>query len=94
VLTGRLPAAVVSVVDTTGAGDAFLAGFLYAMGALGGLAGLVGGADGGSALRTAVTFGAACGAATTTRPGAIDAQPTLGEAEEMAAAFAAQWKGA
>ena len=90
-LTGRLPAAAVAVVDTTGAGDAFLAGFLYAMGAMGGLAGLRASAD-GAALRTAVAFGAACGAATTTRPGAIDAQPTLMEAVEIAAAFAAQWK--
>ena len=91
-LTGRLPAAAVEVVDTTGAGDAFLAGFLYAMGALGGLAGLRAGCGDGGALRAAVAFGAACGAATTTRPGAIDAQPTLAEAAEMAAAFAAQWK--
>ena len=46
----------------------------------------------GDALRTAVEFGAACGAFTTTRPGAIDAQPTAAQAAALAAAAAAEFK--
>jgi fructokinase len=36
-------------------------------------------------LRHAVAFATACGAFTCTRPGAIDAQPTVQEAEELLA---------
>lgn len=47
---------------------------------MGGLEALQADAD---KLRRAVEFAAACGAFTTTKPGAIDAQPTLEEAEKL-----------
>jgi sugar/nucleoside kinase (ribokinase family) len=63
----------VSVADTTGAGDAFLGGFVAAALDAGGIDAVC--ADAG-ALRAAVEFGAAAGALTATAPGAIDAQPS------------------
>lgn len=98
-LSGRVPVLRVQVQDTTGAGDAFLAGFLYSMvqarsppavaeaeaagsrgvrerarrGQAGGLEALRADAD---KLRAAVEFATACGAFTTTKPGAIGAQPS------------------
>jgi fructokinase len=77
---GRVPAFPVTVADTTGAGDAFLGGFVAAALDAGGLA--VVRSDAG-ALRAAVEFGAAAGALTATAPGAIDAQPTRARVEEM-----------
>ena len=47
---------------------------------MGGLEALQADAD---KLRRAVEFAAACGAFTTTKPGAIDAQPTREEAEKL-----------
>lgn len=47
---------------------------------LGGLEALQADAD---KLRQAVEFAAACGAFTTTRPGAISAQPSIEEAEQL-----------
>ncbi len=47
---------------------------------LGGLEALQADAD---KVRRAVEFAAACGAFTTTRPGAISAQPSIEEAEEL-----------
>ncbi|KAI8472335.1 MAG: Ribokinase-like protein [Monoraphidium minutum] len=70
----------VDVADTTGAGDAFTAGFLYKMLEAGGLEALA--AD-PSRLRDAVAFGAATGALTCTRPGAIASQPELREVEAL-----------
>lgn len=70
---GRVPAYAVAVQDTTGAGDAFLGGFVAAALDAGGLETVT--RDAG-ALRAAVEFGAAAGALTATAPGAIDAQPT------------------
>ena len=98
-LAARVPVLRVQVQDTTGAGDAFLAGFLYSMvqarspptvagveaadscgvreragrGQAGGLEALRADAD---KLRAAVEFATACGAFTTTKPGAIGAQPS------------------
>jgi fructokinase len=60
---GEQEAFVVTAVDTTGAGDAFVAGLLHQLGA------------GQSAAET-VRYAAAAGALTTLKPGAIDAQPT------------------
>ncbi|MEO0457218.1 MAG: carbohydrate kinase [Cyanobacteria bacterium P01_A01_bin.114] len=69
--TGNIPGFAVDVEDTTGAGDAFVAGFLAQLYWLG-----------YSSLRDAelaqamVVYASAVGALTTTRPGAIAAQPT------------------
>ena len=78
--SGAVPVLDIAVVDTTGAGDAYLAGFLFYLLAAGGLEGLVGDPD---KLRRAVQFATACGAATCTRAGAIGAQPTAAEAEAL-----------
>ncbi|KAK9835149.1 hypothetical protein WJX81_001140 [Elliptochloris bilobata] len=87
-LSGRVPVLRVSVQDTTGAGDAFLAGFLFSMVQAGGLEALRSDAD---KLCAAVEFATACGAFTTTKPGAIGAQPSEQQAKELlaTAAFAA-----
>ena len=79
-LAGSVPVLDVDVVDTTGAGDAYLAGFIFYLLLAGGLDGLVGDPD---KLRRAVQFATACGAATCTRAGAIGAQPTAAEAEAL-----------
>jgi fructokinase len=63
---GEQAAFKVAVVDTTGAGDAFVAGLLHQLGA------------DQSAAET-VRYAAAAGALTTLKPGAIDAQPTHAE---------------
>lgn len=73
---GRLPAFKVEVQDTTGAGDSFVAGFIHQISqhgikALG---------DPETAKRI-VTYASAVGALTTTKPGAIAAQPTAAEVE-------------
>lgn len=72
-LTGRVPVLKVDVLDTTGAGDGFLGGFLHYTVKKGGLKALVGDADD---VRKAVEFGTACGAYVTQGPGAIAPQPT------------------
>jgi len=77
---GNVPVLEVKVEDTTGAGDAFLAGFLFGMLQAGGLEELQ---KDGEKLRAAVDFAAACGAFTTTRPGGIDAQPSQEQAESL-----------
>lgn len=97
--SGFVPAYDVGVADTTGAGDAFTAGFLWWMlrkneGSGPASGGGGGGRSGRDALRAlqsdpgaladAVAFGAATGALTCTRPGAIASQPRL---EEVMALF-------
>jgi fructokinase len=66
-ITGQQPAFAVNTVDTTGAGDAFVAGILHQLGA---------GTKSGAAI---VRYAAAAGALTTQAPGAIDSQPTDAE---------------
>jgi fructokinase len=63
-VTGQQPAFSVTPVDTTGAGDAFVAGILHQLGA-----------ETKSAAEI-VRYAAAAGALTTQQPGAIDSQPT------------------
>ena len=66
--SGVMPAYPVAVVDSTGAGDAFLAGLLHQLCQQPKLL------DGGSA--AAVRFASACGALVCAGAGAIDPQPT------------------
>jgi fructokinase len=65
-VAGSQPAFAVSAIDTTGAGDAFVAGLLHQLGQ-------------GKSGAEIVRYAAAAGALTTRKPGAIDAQPTDAE---------------
>ena len=64
----HVPALPVTPVDTTGAGDAFDAGFLNSY-------------LHGASLAEAMSFGAVCGALSTAASGGIDALPTMTEVE-------------
>jgi sugar/nucleoside kinase (ribokinase family) len=66
----RLPAPEVQVIDSTGAGDAFDAGFLYGL------------LDGRS-LRECLGLAVACGSLSTRAIGGVDGQATLEEAEAL-----------
>lgn len=66
--TLRVPAAEVEVVDSTGAGDSFDAGFLY-------------GLLTGRSLRECLALAVACGTISTRAIGGVDGQATLEEAE-------------
>lgn len=79
-IKGFVPVLKVKVSDTTGAGDAFLSGFLYSMVKAGGLSAFQSSPD---KLQSAVEFAAACGGFTCSKSGAIDAQPTLEEARNL-----------
>jgi sugar/nucleoside kinase (ribokinase family) len=68
--TARDPGFPMDVVDTTGAGDSFNAGFLY-------------GYLNGRTLEDALALGCACGALSTRMAGGTDAQPTLAEADAL-----------
>ena len=73
---GKIPGFKIEVEDTTGAGDSFVAGLLHQL-CQHGLNRL---ADPDVA-RSLVGYASAMGALTTTRPGAIAAQPTAAEVE-------------
>jgi fructokinase len=73
---GKLPAFSVPVVDTTGAGDSFVAGFVHQLDKLG----IQKLADPQTAQRV-VMYASAAGALTTMNPGAIAAQPTAAQVE-------------
>lgn len=75
--SGVMPAYPVAVVDSTGAGDAFLAGLLHQLCQQPQLL------DGGSA--EAVRFASACGALVCAGAGAIDPQPTQAQVEAFLA---------
>jgi fructokinase len=68
---GEQEAFAVTTVDTTGAGDAFVAGLLHQLG------------TGGKSAAETVCYAAAAGALTTLKLGAIDAQPTHVETLEF-----------
>ena len=69
--SGSLPAYRVPVVDTTGAGDAFLAGLLHRLVKE---PNLLAGSDSGR-VQQALQFASACGALVCQGAGAIDPQP-------------------
>jgi len=71
---GRLPAFSVPVIDTTGAGDSFLAGFIHQLDQLG----IHSLADPETAKSSNLCQ---CSRGTTIKPGAIAAQPTAAEVE-------------
>ena len=73
---GRSPAFSVTTEDTTGAGDAFLAGFLHQLCQRG-----IQGLGKPSIAREIVTYANAVGSMTTLRPGAIASQPTAAEVD-------------
>ena len=68
---GKLPAFSVEVVDTTGAGDSFVAGFVNQLCQLG-----IHSLSDPETAKRVVTYASAVGALTTMKPGAIPAQPT------------------
>jgi fructokinase len=71
---GKLPAFSIPVVDTTGAGDSFLAGFLHQLSQHG-----IQGLQDAEIAKRIVTYASAVGALTTIKPGAIASQPTAAE---------------
>lgn len=73
---GKVPAFSVEVEETTGAGDSFVAGFLHQLCQRG-----IQSFGDPEVARRIVTYASAVGALTTTRPGAIAAQPTAAEVE-------------
>ncbi len=77
---GHLPSYPIEVVDTTGAGDSFLAGFTHQL-CLHGIQALQ---DGETAKRI-VAYANAVGALTTIKPGAIASQPTAAEVDAFLA---------
>ena len=79
-ISGLVPVLPVKIADTTGAGDAYLSGFIYYMIKSGGIDCLTADPE---LMHKAVEFATACGAATCTKPGAIDAQPYVDEAVKL-----------
>ena len=73
---GKLPAFSVPVVDTTGAGDGFLAGFIHQLHRVG-----INRLKDAETARKIVTYASAVGALTTLKPGAIASQPTAAEVD-------------
>lgn len=73
---GKVPAFNISVVDTTGAGDSFLAGFIHQLAKQG-----IQSLGNEETAKQIVTYASAVGALTTTKPGAIASQPTAQEVE-------------
>jgi fructokinase len=73
---GKLPSFSVPVVDTTGAGDSFLAGFIHKL-----LTHGIQSLKNEETARDIVRYASAVGALTTLKPGAIASQPTIQEVE-------------
>ncbi|MEC4817391.1 MAG: carbohydrate kinase [Scytonema sp. PMC 1069.18] len=77
---GKLPAFSVPVVDTTGAGDSFVAGFIHQI-----LTHGVQSLSNKDTARKIITYASAAGALTTMKAGAIASQPTSAEVEAFLA---------
>jgi fructokinase len=77
---GKLPAFVMPVVDTTGAGDSFLAGFIHQLSQHG-----IQCLNDAQTAKQIVTYASAVGALTTIKPGAIASQPTAAEVDAFLA---------
>ncbi len=77
---GNLPSYPIDVVDTTGAGDSFLAGFTHQLGIHG-----IQGLQDGETAKKVVAYANAVGALTTIKPGAIASQPTAAEVDAFLA---------
>ncbi|MEA5515058.1 carbohydrate kinase [Nodularia sp. UHCC 0506] len=77
---GHLPSYPINVVDTTGAGDSFLAGFIHQL-SLHGIQGL----QDGETAKKVVAYANAVGALTTIKAGAIASQPTAAEIDAFLA---------
>ncbi len=75
---GKVPAFPVDVVDTTGAGDCFVAGFVHQLCKYG-----IKCLSDPAQAKQIVRYASAVGALTTTKPGAIAAQPTPTEVEKF-----------
>lgn len=73
---GKIPAFKVDVEDTTGAGDSFVAGFVHQLCQQG-----IHNLTNPEVAKQVVAYASAAGALTTTRAGAIAAQPTAAEVE-------------
>ncbi|WP_445627068.1 carbohydrate kinase family protein [Nostoc sp. DSM 114167] len=77
---GKLPSFSIPVVDTTGAGDSFLAGFIHQLSKYG-----IHSLRDAETAKRIVTYANAVGALTTIKPGAIASQPTAAEVEAFLA---------
>ena len=77
---GKMPAFSMSVIDTTGAGDGFLAGFIYQLQQVG-----IKNLKDAETAKRIVTYASAVGALTTIKPGAIASQPTAAEVDNFLA---------
>ncbi|QOV22474.1 carbohydrate kinase family protein [Anabaenopsis elenkinii] len=77
---GKLPSYSVDVVDTTGAGDSFVAGFIHQLGQYG-----IHSLQDADTAKKVVAYASAVGALTTIKPGAIASQPTGAEVEAFLA---------
>ncbi|MTJ09562.1 carbohydrate kinase [Anabaena sp. UHCC 0204] len=77
---GKIPAFSIPVVDTTGAGDSFLAGFIHQLQQVG-----IHSLKDGEIAKKIVTYASAVGALTTIKPGAIASQPTAAEVDAFLA---------
>ncbi|MDB9374653.1 carbohydrate kinase family protein [Nodularia sphaerocarpa] len=77
---GNLPSYPIEVVDTTGAGDSFLAGFTHQLGIHG-----IQGLQDAETAKKVVAYANAVGALTTIKPGAIASQPTAAEVDAFLA---------